>query len=109
MNKFVIWTSITFSILLIYLGMIGFIDGTRDLMFTAIYMGSGAFLLVTLMVGSSKDPIAGYLFLAAASILLASYFGINYARNSDFLPYGFMLILSSVNFAASGFSWLDNR
>ena len=66
-------------------------------------------ILLTIKIGK-KNANAGYLYIAALTLLLSTYFGIKYALNSSLLPYALMLILSAVTFAAAGFSWiLDNE
>ncbi len=94
--------------LLLFLGVLSFY---RNGSLIAIIVGvvGGLSILISLIYGSMKDVNTGFLFIAAISLILATYFGITFASDNTFLPSGFMLLLSAVSFATVGFSWLDNR
>ncbi len=108
MNKFVIYTTATYGVLLLFVGIASFwrFGGYIAL---GIGIGGGTLILGTMIYGIKKNTINALLFIAAISLMLATYFGITFAKDNEFLPTGFMLLLSSITFAIVGFSWLDNR
>ena len=108
MNKIVIYTTITYGILLIFLGSVNLIL-SKELSSFIIGVVSGLLLLIALVVGTVRDPMSAYLFIAAISMVVGMFSGITFARDNAFLPNGYILILSAVTFTAVGLSIMEDR
>ncbi len=108
MNKFTTYTSITYGVLLLIVGLGSFWTNGSFMALSAGVCG-GIAILCTLSYGLRKHANNAYLFTAAISLILAMYFGITYALENSFLPNGLMLLLSSISYSLVGLSWLQNR
>ena len=108
MNKVVTYTTITYGVLLIFLGAVNLILN-RDLSPFIVGVVSGLLLLIALVVGTVRDPMTAYLFIAAISLVSGMFSGISFARDNAFLPNGYMLILSATTFTGVGLSMMDEK
>ena len=104
MNRISKLTSLTLAALVIVQGIIEFI--MSHAIHTLIIGVVSANLIAVANRISTDDRNSAYLYIAAVSLVLAAYFGINFARSNAFLPHGFLLTLSAATFAAVGLSWL---
>lgn len=104
MDKLVITTSTIYGILLIVGGIIGFLkaNSMRSLITGII---SALLIFIACKFGNS-NPKAGYLYIAAISILLAMFFLIKFSTKHLFMPSGLMLILSTITFVVAARSYL---
>ncbi len=108
MNKVVTYTTITYGILLIFLGTVNLLLN-KSLPPFIIGVISGFLLLVALVIGIVRDPVAAYLFIAAISLVVGMYSGITFARDNAFLPNGYMLVLSATTFTGVGLSLMEDK
>ena len=67
----------------------------------------GAVVLSTCYKIALKDTNSAYLYTAAISLILAGYFGTNFAKHIAPLMDGAMLVVSATTFAVVGLSWLN--
>ncbi len=108
MDKTSVYTSITYGVLAILVGIVSF-TFTGDV--TAFVAGAvtGLLVLVALLVGSRVDANTGYLFIAAVSLVFGAYSGMNFALNNRFLPSGIMTVLSATTIVVVGICWLNSK
>ncbi len=67
----------------------------------------GAVVLSTCYKIALKDENSAYLYTSAISLILAGYFGTNFAKHIAPIMDGAMLIVSATTFAVVGLSWLN--
>ncbi len=106
MNKLSKFTSKIYGALLIIGGIIGYIKaGSKPSLITGVI--SGILIYIACKLGKRK-PKDGYLYIAALSLSLATFFAIRYASNLKFMPSGLMLIVSAITLSIVSVSFLSH-
>ena len=106
MDKTAVYTSVTYGVLSILVGIVTFaLSGNV----TAFIAGAvtGLLILVALLVGHKVEPNVGYVFIAAISLVFGAYSGMNFARDNSFIPSGIMTVLSATTLVVVGINWLS--
>ena len=108
MDKTSVYISITYGVLSILVGIVSF---TLSGDVTAFIAGAvtGLLVLVALLVGHKVEPNAGYVFIAAISLVFGAYSGMNFARDNTFIPSGIMTVLSATTLVVVGLCWLNSK
>ena len=107
MNKASKIVSMIFWILIVIQGVSSFIF-THDPNTLYICFVGAAVITISYEI-SLVDKASAYLYIATISLVLAAYFGTDYARHKDPIIDGIMLIMSSTTFAVVGLSWFSRN
>lgn len=107
MNEISKVTSYVYGAALIIGGLIGFVVAQSTMSLTAGTV-SGILVLIACKLGDKK-PKEAYLFIAAVSLVVASFFFNKFASNRILMPYGLMLIISATTFAVVGLGYLKQK
>lgn len=108
MDKTAVYTSVTYGVLSILVGIVAFaLSGDV----TAFIAGAvtGLLILVALLVGHKVEPNVGYVFIAAISLVFGAYSGLTFALNNSFIPSGIMTVLSATTLVVVGVSWMNAK
>ncbi len=108
MDRIAVYTSITYGVLAILVGIVS-VRLTGEVV-TFIASGvTGLLILVALVVGSKVNADTGYAFIGAISLVLGAYSGMMFARDNTFIPNGIMTVFSATTFVVVGVNWLQNK
>ena len=99
--------STVYGILLIAGGLMGFIKAHSKM--SLLIGGISGFLVLLACNIGSKDPKAGYLFIATISMILSVLFLQRFVIHYAFFPAGFMLILSTTTCAVTALSYIKRK
>ncbi len=107
MNRIAVYTSITYGVLSILVGMLSFKLTGETVTFIASTV-AGLLILCALVVGSKVNADTGYVFIVAISLVLGAYSGMMFAKDNTFIPNGIMTVFSATTFVVVGLNWLQN-
>ncbi len=108
MDRIAVYTSITYGVLAILIGIVSF-NLTGEVVTFIASAVSGLLILVALVVGSKVNPDTGYAFIGAISLVFGAYTGMMFTKDNTFVPNGIMTVLSATTFAVVGINWLQSR
>ncbi len=107
MNRATKIISSIFWVLVIVNGVYGFIS-TKNTDTLFICFICATVIAISYEVGI-KDVSSAYLYIATISLVLAAFFGTNFAKHASPTMDGAMLLISSTTFAVAGLSWFALR
>ena len=107
MNKSSKVTSLLLMIFIIIKGIFDYLTSYNpDTLYICFI---GAVVIAVSYKISTKDKNSAYLYIATISLVLACFFGINFAKDATSVVDGATLLVSATSFAVVGLSWLNRH